>query len=119
MKKRSFPVARVATIALASAVSLGNGQTAPLPANQTLWPTHGWATARVGFWARWRIPAMSLQMCGESRRGPARVYTEKANNVAVCRKAHKTLLVVSHLPKVFPESLADSIQKASGEGSSL
>jgi len=46
MKRHSMLVALVGTVVLASTALLCARQTATLPADETLWPTKGWATAR-------------------------------------------------------------------------
>jgi hypothetical protein len=42
---RYFTLLVVGTIVLASTALLFLGKTATLPANDTVWPTNGWATA--------------------------------------------------------------------------
>ena len=48
MKKRGMFVALAGTIVLASAALLFGGKTVTPPADETLWPTKGWATASPG-----------------------------------------------------------------------
>ncbi len=48
MKKRSMLVALAGTIVLASTAPLFGGETVTPPADETLWPTKGWATASPG-----------------------------------------------------------------------
>jgi Beta-lactamase len=48
MKKRGMLVALAETIVLASTALLFGGKTVTPPADQTLWPTKGWATASPG-----------------------------------------------------------------------
>jgi CubicO group peptidase (beta-lactamase class C family) len=104
MKKCSFPVARVATIALASAVSLGHGQTAPPPANQTLWPTNGWATAS---------PASAgvderalLKLDGDMASGK---YSQMIDSFAVFRCGKKVF------ERTYPHDYAQIYAKEAGE----
>jgi len=48
MKQRAMLVALAGTIVLASTALLFGGKTATPPADKTLWPTKGWATANPG-----------------------------------------------------------------------
>jgi hypothetical protein len=48
MKKGGMLVALAGTIVLASTALLVGGKTAPPPADETLWPTKGWAIGAIG-----------------------------------------------------------------------